>query len=69
MVRVCPCKGCVPPKRNATCHFECKEYIEWKKESDENNKRIREDKEREARMNGFRRDGLEKARRAHRSRG
>ena len=25
----CPCKGCTPPKRNATCHANCQEYIDW----------------------------------------
>ena len=28
-VNDCPCKGCVPPKRNAECHSKCPEYIEW----------------------------------------
>lgn len=26
----CPCKKCVPPKRNAKCHSCCKEYKEWR---------------------------------------
>lgn len=28
---VCPCKGCVPPERTATCHSECEKYKEWVK--------------------------------------
>jgi hypothetical protein len=26
---VCPCKDCKPPKRNATCHTTCEEYLKW----------------------------------------
>lgn len=26
----CPCIGCVPPKRNGTCHDHCEEYKHWK---------------------------------------
>lgn len=26
----CPCRGCVPPKRNPSCHTSCKEYKDWK---------------------------------------
>lgn len=25
----CPCKGCLPPKRNTTCHDTCQAYQEW----------------------------------------
>lgn len=27
--KVCPCKGCVPPKRNPGCHGKCPEYKAW----------------------------------------
>ena len=26
----CPCKDCTPPKRCATCHSTCKEYLKWR---------------------------------------
>ena len=28
----CPCRYCVPPKRNAECHSTCPEYKEWNDE-------------------------------------
>lgn len=34
-MRECPCRPCVPPKRNSTCHSECKEYKDWKTEHDQ----------------------------------
>ncbi len=40
----CPCNGCVPPKRNATCHPTCKEYIEWREEQDIKNAKIYREK-------------------------
>lgn len=42
-MRVCPCKGCVPPKRNSTCHSECKDYKDWKNEHDQH---VAEDRDR-----------------------
>lgn len=27
-----PCKGCVPPKRNATCHCTCQGYLDYLEE-------------------------------------
>lgn len=24
-----PCRGCVPPDRNADCHAKCEKYLEW----------------------------------------
>ena len=27
---ICPCNGCVPPKRTSTCHSTCKDYKKWK---------------------------------------
>lgn len=35
----CPCNGCVPPKRNATCHGSCTEYLTW---NDEHLKKLEE---------------------------
>ena len=29
VVSECPCRYCVPPKRSATCHSTCKDYIDW----------------------------------------
>lgn len=26
---ICPCKGCVPPKRKPGCHGACPAYIKW----------------------------------------
>lgn len=32
----CPCKGCTPETgRSPTCHPNCKKYLDWKKEHDE----------------------------------
>jgi hypothetical protein len=28
----CPCKGCLPPKRSASCHSTCSAYAEWVEE-------------------------------------
>lgn len=39
---VCPCKGCVPPKRTPDCHSHCQEYADWKKAHDEEVERLRE---------------------------
>lgn len=33
-----PCKDCT--KRSATCHGECKAYLDWKKLNDANKKLI-----------------------------
>lgn len=30
MRNICPCNGCVPPKRHEACHDHCKEFKEWK---------------------------------------
>lgn len=42
---VCPCKGCVPPKRTLGCHGKCKEYIEWREkyEKEKNNENLGEE--------------------------
>lgn len=32
MANICPCKGCVPPKRTSTCHSTCQDYIMWSAE-------------------------------------
>ena len=44
-MRTCPCRGCVPPQRSATCHATCNDYIEWDKEKEEKNRVIHENKE------------------------
>ena len=36
----CPCKGCMPPKRNAECHITCTAWIEWKQWQKKNKDRI-----------------------------
>ena len=36
----CPCNGCVPPKRNETCHPTCEEYLKWRKKQDAKNAEI-----------------------------
>ena len=46
-VNECPCKGCVPPKRNAECHSICPEYKEWKAAETQKNEKIREIREAE----------------------
>lgn len=40
MENVCPCKGCIPPKRSPTCHSTCIQYAGWKVEHDEEKERI-----------------------------
>lgn len=42
--RVCPCKGCVPPKRTLSCHSTCQEYTDWKTDLEALNDKIRESK-------------------------
>lgn len=42
MINDNPCKFCVPPKRTPTCHALCKEYINWRKELNKINSKIRE---------------------------
>jgi hypothetical protein len=42
MAKICPCKGCVPPKRNAECHSNCKEYKDWVIECQEDLVKIKE---------------------------
>lgn len=34
----CPCMGCVPPKRHATCHATCEEYRTWERMHDKRRK-------------------------------
>lgn len=41
----CPCKGCVPPKRNAECHSNCKDFKIWDQEHRQKLESIRKDKE------------------------
>lgn len=43
----CPCKGCVPPKRNAECHSICPEYKEWSAAEQIKKAKIRELREEE----------------------
>lgn len=38
----CPCKGCVPPRRNGICHDICEDYKKWREHKDIENKRIEE---------------------------
>ena len=38
------CITCKPPERNEHCHKTCKYYLEWKKQKDEENKKIRKKK-------------------------
>lgn len=38
-----PCKGC--EERHSGCHAECESYIDWKKEHEEENEKIRADGE------------------------
>jgi hypothetical protein len=45
VAKVCPCIGCVPPKRHQTCHSICSEYREWEIE-----KNIAKDKKNEAKQ-------------------
>ncbi len=40
----CPCNGCVPPKRNETCHATCKDYPKWREEQDIKNAEIYREK-------------------------
>ena len=42
---ICPCKECVPPKRNADCHSYCKEYTDWKTMHEAKNAKIKEAKQ------------------------
>lgn len=42
MAKDCPCRYCVPPKRNADCHSYCPEYKEWNAEHQEELAKIRE---------------------------
>lgn len=37
----CPCKNCVPPKRNADCHGKCPEYKEWSALLQQHNDKVR----------------------------
>ena len=43
--QTCPCLGCVPPKRNASCHSSCSEYIDWKTKHDAKTAKIKEAKQ------------------------
>lgn len=40
MENVCPCKGCIPPKRSPACHSNCPSYAAWKVEHEEEKERI-----------------------------
>ena len=44
----CPCRYCVPPKRNITCHTECPEYKGWCIKHDEKNALINAKKNEES---------------------
>lgn len=43
-MKVCPCKGCVPPERTEGCHGRCSKYIDWKKEHDAQRERCLKEK-------------------------
>lgn len=32
---ICPCRGCVPPKRCVGCHSTCEAFLEWQKKHEE----------------------------------
>lgn len=42
MISKCPCKECVPPRRNMHCHASCQLYIDWKNEYDAYMKVVRD---------------------------
>ena len=42
--KVCPCKGCVAPKRHSGCHVVCPEYKEWNDERQQELAKIRDAK-------------------------
>lgn len=44
----CPCRYCVPPKRNATCHTDCPEYRKWNTAHKERNDIINNKKNEES---------------------
>lgn len=44
MANCSKCKDCKPPKRNATCHSTCKDYLEWQEKHQEEAKLIRKKK-------------------------
>lgn len=35
------CRECVPPKRHPDCHSDCEDYLKWKKEWEEERKRLK----------------------------
>lgn len=37
-----PCKECAPPRRNATCHASCKDYLEYSKKVTKKRKMVHE---------------------------
>lgn len=60
MSKECPCKGCVPPKRNPTCHSGCPDYKEWRAEKDNENEKIKKAREEQKMLDDFFFIGLEK---------
>lgn len=47
MDKICPCKGCVPPKRHSTCHSTCPDYISWSAEQQAHREEIYQAKRRD----------------------
>lgn len=47
MGNVCPCNGCVAPKRHIHCHSTCSEYTGWKAAEDKRKADERKRKEEE----------------------
>jgi hypothetical protein len=46
--KVCPCNGCVPPKRTIWCHSNCPDYDDWREWKDAINRIKREQMEEES---------------------
>ena len=52
-----PCYGCVPPKRNSTCHSTCEEYKNYLLILEQENKKIKEEKRIDSAINQICCDG------------
>ena len=48
-----PCKGCEERTEFGACHSTCEKYIEWKKQIDEYNRKLKADRDKSFDVSNF----------------
>ena len=55
-----PCRYCEAPKRHPGCHDKCKEFVEWKAETDQAKREIRKEYLKDVDVRSYMIEGIKK---------